>query len=521
MDCRRMAGRWGSAVLIVGMLTLWAAFAPAAPGAADAKRPNILVIMSDEHKASVAGCYGNAIVRTPNLDRLAAQGITFDAAYTNSPLCVPSRLSFTSGKYISRVGAWNNDCRLPSDDYPSIARIMNAAGYESYLCGKMHYDRSHRYGFAEIGAAGTNLGTMTGRGSRRDADDLRPRKELSDRFAAFRTADESSVMRHDRAVTAGTIEFLSKRKPGDKPFFLLAGYLAPHFPLIVPETYWAAYRGKVPMPVIPPGHLDSLPLNYKHLRAGFGVTDVPPEMVRKGRELYYGLTQWVDEEIGKVLDALDRSGLAEETAIIYTADHGENIGEHGLWWKNCLYDTAARVPLIVRWPKRWPGGQRRGGACALVDVVQTIAEMGGAKTPADWNGTSLCAWMDDPKAEWKDVAVSQYYAHHIASGYSMIRMGAWKYVYHSPPDEKHPAERELYDLKADPGEFRNLARDPAQKERIDRMHAALVKELGEEPDRIEQRCRAETAKGYATGNLNETRKPIKRGHGERAVAADR
>jgi choline-sulfatase len=468
-------------------------------------RPNILVIMSDEHNAGVLGCYGNKIIRTPDLDRLAARGVVFEAAYTNSPLCVPCRLSFTSGKYISRVGAWNNDCWLPSADYPSIARVMNAAGYESYLCGKMHYDRTRRYGFTEIGG-NMNNALKSGKGYRRRPDDLTCRG-LSGRFEQFRAGDDSNVLDHDRRVTAGTVEFLTHRKPTDKPFFLLAGYLAPHFPLIVPEQYWDHYKGKVPMPVIPAGLLDSLPLNYKHLRAGFEVVNVPPDMIRKGRELYYGLTEWVDNEIGKTLKALADSGLADNTIVIYTTDHGENMGEHGLWWKNAVYDSAARVPLIVSWPKRWPGGQRRDGVCSLVDVVQTIAELGHATVPADWNGSSLCGLLDDPKAPWKDMAVSEYYAHNIASGYVMLRKGPFKYVYHTPPDGKHPAERELYDLRSDPGEFHNLAADPAQKQRIEQMHAALVKELGEDPDKTELRCRADYAKGYGR---TETPKPRQR-----------
>lgn len=485
-------------------LVLPCLFAPALVRAAD--RPNILVIMSDEHNAAVTGCYGNAIVRTPNLDRLARQGITFDAAYTNSPLCVPCRLSFTAGKYISRVGAWNNDCELPSADYPSIAGAMTAAGYQSYLCGKMHYDRSRRYGFTEIGGD-MNKTVKTGKGGRRDPDDLRPPEKRSARFDEFKADDTSSIIRHDQAVTAGTLAFLEHRKPTDKPFFLLAGYLAPHFPLIVPEKYWEHYKGKVPLPTIPPGYLDALPRNYKHLRVGFAMTDVDEATVRTGRELYYGLTEWVDEEIGKVLAALEASGLAENTVVIYTTDHGENMGEHGLWWKNCVFDTAARVPLIVSWPKRWPGGQRRVQACSLVDVVQTIAELGGAKLPADCDGDSLCAWMDDAGHAWKDIAVSEYYAHNISSGYAMIRHKDYKYVYHTPADEKHPAERELYDLRNDPGELVNLASKPGQQERIARMHEMLVKELGEDPDKTELRARRELQQGY---NVTEPKRPRNR-----------
>jgi choline-sulfatase len=461
-----------------------------------ANKPNILVVMSDEHNAGVLGCNGNAIVKTPNLDGLARRGITFQSCYCNSPLCVPSRLSFTSGKYASRVSVWNNGCWLPIADYPSLPRIMNAAGYESILCGKMHYDRTRRYGFKEIGG-NMNNSVKTGRGSRRKADDLAPKPDISPRFNDFHTGDNSSVLKHDRAVTAGTVDFLKNRKASDKPFFMLAGYLAPHFPLIVPEEYWRQYRGKVPMPKIPEGHLESQPLNYKHLRIGFNIEDVPDEIVCKGRELYYGLTQWVDEEIGKVLDCLAGREVADNTIVIYTTDHGENMGEHGLWWKNCMYEHASRVPLIVSWPARWKGGQRRIQTCSLVDVVQTIAELGGADVPADWNGDSMIDWLDNPDTEWKDLAVSEYYAHNIASGFAMIRKGRYKYVYHTPANASHPAECELYDLRSDPGEFNNLARRERYKDRIDTLHEALIKEIGEHPDRTEQRCRAECSKGYA------------------------
>jgi choline-sulfatase len=251
------------------------------------------------------------------------------------------------------------------------------------------------------------------------------------------------------------------------------------------------------MPVIPAGHLESQPRNYKHLRIGFDVEEVPDEIVRRGRELYYGLTQWVDEEIGRVLDALAASRVADNTVVIYTTDHGENMGEHGLWWKNCMYENASRVPLIVSWPARWKGGQRRTQACSLVDVVQTVAELGGADVPADWNGDSMLRWLDDHGAEWKDLAVSEYYAHNIASGYAMIRRGYYKYVYHTPADAEHPAEQELYDLQADPNEFSNLAGRAECRERLDAVHRSLVAEIGEDPDKTEQRCRADYARGYS------------------------
>jgi choline-sulfatase len=460
------------------------------------RRPNIFVIMTDEHNRRIAGYNGNKLVRTPNLDELAGRGVVFEDAYCNSPLCVPSRLAFTTGKYIHRVSAWNNDCSLPSDDFPSLPHILNAAGYESFLCGKQHYAADRRYGFIEIGG-NMNNGVMTGHGGRRKADDTTVNEKAGQaRAADFHTGDESAILNHDRRVTAGVLDFLGKRTRSEKPFFLFAGYLAPHFPLIVPAAYYQNYRGQVGLPKIPEGFFENMPLNYKHLRWGFGLVNYGPELTQRGRELYYGLTEWVDNEIGKVLGALRKGPFADDTVVLYTTDHGENMGEHGLWWKNCVYEQAAHIPMVASWPQRWAGGQRRAGACAMVDLVKTIAEVGGARTPGDWNGNSMAGWLDDPKTRWRDLAVSEYYAHNIASGYAMLRAGDWKYVYHNSPDDQHPAERELYNFKADPQEFNNLAKKPGNEERIGTMHAALLKELGEDPEETERRCRAETAKGY-------------------------
>ena len=465
-------------------------------GAATPTRPNILFIMADEHNPKVAGFARNGLARTPSLDRLAERGVVFDGACCNSPLCAPSRLSLTAGKYIHRIGAWNNECWIGDDSAPSLPHIMNAAGYDSALCGKQHYDASRRYGFTEVGG---NMNTFyqTGLGVRRAPDDTSvDRTEADKRFGQCRVGDKSHVLEHDRAVTKGVLEFLSRRTKSDRPFFLFAGYLAPHFPLVVPEDCYRHAEGRIPLPEIPAGDLDRLPLNYQHLRRGFGTVNIPDDVTRRGRECYYGLTEWVDSEIGRVLNYLETSPFAENTVVVYTADHGENMGEHGMWWKNCMFENAVRVPLIVSWPNRWKGGQSRSGSCSLLDVVKSVAEIGGARVPRDWNGDSLVPWLDDPAHKWKDLAVSQYYAHYIASGYAMLRTGGWKYVYHSSPAPNRKAERELYNLAEDPNEFHNLAAQPAQQARTAEFHRRLVRELGEDPDESEQRARRDLAKGY-------------------------
>jgi choline-sulfatase len=460
--------------------------------------------MSDEHDPAVTGCYGDQIVRTPHLDCLAAEGVTFDACYTNSPLCVPARLSFTAGKYVSRCGAWNNECRLPAD-YQSLPRVLQTAGYESYLCGKMHYEREMRYGFTDLlPRLGSNGERKSGRLDRRAPGST----EINVKNWAGRTKeffvgneDQSSIMRHDVRCTTTVCDFLAHRERDTKPFFMTLGYLAPHFPLIAPQKFVDAVKGRVPMPELPADWFERLPSNYKHLIRGFGIPSDVPEMVQRGRELYWALTGWLDNEIGKVLKALAESPIADETIVIYTSDHGENKGDHGLWWKNNMFDHAARIPLIARWPERWRGNQRRAGACSLVDVVKTIAEIAGAQTPADWNGDSMLQWIDNPKSAWKDFAVSEYYGHNIASGFAMLRRGPFKYVYHTNAGAEFPAERELYNLAEDPGEWNNLAAVPAQQQRIREMHALLVRELGHDPEEAERECRESCARGYAVESV--------------------
>jgi choline-sulfatase len=410
---------------------------------------------------------------------------------------VPSRLAITSGKYSSRVSAWNNDCWLPNEDCPSIAQVVKSRGYDAFLTGKMHYDKTRRYGFTEIGQSAANQETKLGCGTRRTVDDtsIAP-QEWWRRSRSFCAGDRSGVLDHDRAVRAHACDFLANRKSTDSPFFLVAGFQAPHEPLTVPEAYHAPYRGRIKPPILPPGHLETQPVNYQQLRHGFGLVGTDPKVVTKGREYYYGLTQWSDWNIGRVLDALAQSAFADNTVVIYTSDHGENMGEHGLWWKSCMYECASRVPLIVSWPGHWPEGERRFRSCSLVDVVQTVAAVAGAETPEDWNGNSLVPWIRDRSYAWKDLAISEYYAHLVASGFVMLRHENYKYVYHTQACADFPAQRELYNLREDPHEFINLASVPEQQKRIREYHALLIKEIGEDPEKTEQRCRTECNAGY-------------------------
>lgn len=456
------------------------------------RSPNILLIMSDEHDAAVTGCYGDPVVCTPNLDSLAENGVRFDACYCNSPLCSPSRLSFTAGQYISRCGAWDNQRQLPSDDYPSLPRALHDAKVTPYLCGKQHYNWDRRYGFVDlIPDLPSNRKKKKGYHHRRQPDDARiDHGYWAKRVADFHPGNESYVLDHDRQVNAAAVDFLQHYKSEQGPFFLFVGHLAPHYPLVVPQDLVDYYRGKVPMPNIPDGLLEQQPLNYQHLRRAFGTVDLPEEIIRYGRELYWALTHWYDQMVGQVLEALRDSQASRDTIVIYTSDHGENKGDHGLWWKNNMYDHGARVPLIVsdwRDQSRWRGGQRRTHVCSLVDLVQTILQLQDACPDPQMDGDSLLGILDDPKAAWKDSAISQYYAHNVMSGMTMYRKGPLKYIYHARLGQ-YGGERELYNMQHDPQELNNLAQLPEYQQTLTQMHQAMIDELGESPEQIDVRC---------------------------------
>jgi len=308
--------------------------------------------------------------------------------------------------------------------------------------------------------------------------------------------EESNIMKLDVKRTKNACEFLSQRKSDDNPFFYMLGYIAPHFPLIAPQKYFDMYKDKIPMPELPEDWFEKQPTNYKQLIYNFGIDHDDVDTIKKGRELYWALISWMDNEIGKVLEALGDSEVADNTIVVYTSDHGENKGDHGTWWKNTMYESSVNVPLIVNFPAEIPGGERRSKACSLLDLVQTIADWADAETPDDWNGDSLVPYIKDSEMDWKDMAVSEYYAHYISSGYAMLRKGDYKNVYYSRMKENFGPERELYNLVDDPKEWTNLATDPEQQGLIEEMHDCLVEELGRDPELSEQMCREDLAKGY-------------------------
>lgn len=503
----------GFAFTVIGVLTVTVMvnlMSFNTPVPVEQRKPNIIMIISDEQNARIMGCAGDPWVNTPNLDQLAANGILLDAHYASSPICAPSRQSLTMGKYVSHHNVWNNGVGCPNDA-PSLPRILNASGYESFLVGGMKYN-GNNYGFSsyteEKGISLPNEGKKRREGS------LAARKrvpagifknnnnELGDEFSIMGASDEHMETFTDVQRCKDALSFIKQRKETDKPFFLVVGFMAPHYPLEATKDLVNKYKDKIPMPEVPKGYVENLPLNYKHLRNERKFENVPENVQKLARESYYARVEWGDQKVGEVLKAIKNSSFSDNTVIIYTSDHGENLGEHGVWWKNTLYNSSAQVPLIMSWPKRWAGGQKRTKASGSVDLVQTIADIAKAQTPKDWDGNSMLKWLDNPSSAWKDMAISEYYAGYIASGIAMIRKENWKYVYHTRADTKHGPEIELYNMEKDPKELLNLAKDKKYTEKIKMLHASLVKELGEDPEQTEARWRAgaipEAPKGIAS-----------------------
>jgi choline-sulfatase len=426
-------------------------------------RPNVLVIMSDEHAPQCSSPYGHPLVRTPALQRLAEEGVVFDAAYCNAPICAPSRASFMTGKHVHRVGAWDNWTPFASDAV-TWAHLLRAAGYRVLLDGKMHFvgpDTLHGFERQLTRDSTSRIGAF-GKGERIDEDEI----------AAFRRRVEEAGpgrSRHapfDDAVAAAGIEWLRDEAAGSEPWCLVVGLLAPHFPLIAPEASFARYYPDgVDLPAVPGADAADGEAHPAHarMRHFFGLYGLSDEQIRRARAAYYALIGDTDARVGALLSALAETGQADRTLVIYTADHGEMAGEHGLWWKNSFFEESSRVPLIVRWPGRLRGGGRVGGVVSLVDLARTLIDVAGAEDPGDLDGDSLLGVLERvgeggaterAGALWKDEALCEYYGPATDRPHRMLRRGRWKYCYY------YGEPGELYDLEADPHERRNRAADP-------------------------------------------------------------
>jgi choline-sulfatase len=436
-------------------------------------RPNFLILMADQLTARALPAYGNRIAKTPHIDALAADGVVFDSFYCNSPLCAPSRFSMLSGRQISAIGAYDNAAEFPAQ-VPTFAHYLRRAGYRTVLSGKMHFcgaDQLH--GFEE-----------------RLTTDIYPADfgwtpdwtRFDERPSWYHSMD--SVTQAGPCTRTNQIDFdddvvfqarqklfdMARTKDG-RPFCMVASMTHPHDPYVIPQRYWDRYsKVDIDLPQVTMAH-DELDPHSRRLRhvCGLDLAQVTEAQIRAARRAYYGAVSYVDDQIGTLLAALADARFAENTIVLLIADHGDMLGERGLWYKMSFFEPACRIPLIVHAPARF-GPRRVANSASLVDLLPTLCELAGT-TPADYatplDGNSLVPQLAGDAG--RDEVIGEYLAEGAIAPLVMIKRGRYKFV-HSPADPD-----QLYDLLADPDEVRNLATSGGHAARVQEFRAEVAR----------------------------------------------
>ncbi|GAA1735109.1 choline-sulfatase [Aeromicrobium alkaliterrae] len=433
------------------------------PPAAD--RPNIVVIQADQLAAAALGAYGNTVVKSPHLDALAAGGLTFDRAYCNSPLCAPSRASMMTGLLPSQIGAYDNGADFPAS-VPTFAHHLRSAGYATTLVGRMHFigpDQLH--GFEErlttdVYPAGLDMVPDW---------DLPGEERLAwyhDAGSVFTAGTSRATVQQDfdDEVLFRTLRHLNDRARADdgRPFLLVSSFIHPHDPYEPPVEHWNRYEGvEIDGPRVTAEQVGEADPHSTRLQqmSGFDVKVPDEDQVRRARRAYYACVSYVDDHVGAIVRRLDELGLRENTVIIVTSDHGDMLGERGLWYKMSPFEQSARVPLIVNAPERF-APRRVADPVSLIDVLPTLVELAGAPQ-VDGPGRSLVTTVAED-APQRPLLI-EYLAEGTTRPQVTVVRGHHKYV-RCPGDPD-----QLYDVRADPDELVNLADDPA--------HAGIVGEL--------------------------------------------
>jgi choline-sulfatase len=435
------------------------------------KSGNVLVLLSDEHNADIMGCAGHPIVKTPHLDALAQRGTRFTSAYTPSPICVPARASIATGRYVHEHRCWDNAIAYDGRT-PSWGHRLHEAQVPVESIGKLHYRKEEDPTGFDRQQLPVHIMNGIGQvfGSVRD-----PLPQTIGTMPLFDKigAGESSYNRFDRNVTELAIKWLKGQEQAatERPWVLFVGLVAPHFPLIVPQTYLDLYPlGDIPLPRLLPkdGYVRhpwvERQVRYSDHDAAVG----SDERKRLAVATYYALTTFMDEQIGKIMAALDSTRFASDTTIVYSSDHGDNMGVRGTWNKCLLYKESTAIPLIVCGPEV-PAAKTCSTAATLVDLYPTIIEATGISVhpdDQDLPGKSLTELAKGAE-DTSRFALSEYHA--IGSDSAGYMIADARYKYHEYVG--YPAE--LFDLKQDPGETTNLATLPEYQSLVDDYAAKL------------------------------------------------
>lgn len=446
------------------------------------KHRNVIVLMSDEHSNKVLGCHGHPFAKTPNLDRLASRGTRFSNAYTNSPICIPARASFATGLYAFETGCWDNAFAY-SGAQPSWGHALRDKKIPSYSIGKLHYrNETDDTGFSEqilpmhvVDGIGDLLGAVR---------DPLPVRYKSRSLATEIGPGESTYTAYDRDITTAACDWL-KQHGSAGPWVLFVSWVAPHFPLIAPREFYDLYRAAdLPLPkACKPGDWPDHPWLNEFRRCFITDQFFTDDTRRIALASYFGLTSFMDHNVGQVLSALENCGAADDTMIVYTSDHGDNLGTRGLWGKSTMYEESAAIPMIIS-GQGVPQGKTVTTPVSLVDIHPTLLDACGHPPVSGTRGKSLLSMLE-PAADAERVVFSEYHAAGAATGAFMLRQGDYKYVHYvaMPP--------QLFNLKTDPEELHDLAAHPAETPRLNHFRAQL-EQIGN-PEDIDRRAKTDQA----------------------------
>lgn len=422
------------------------------------RRPNILFLMSDEHRADVVGYEGNAVIRTPVLDSLAERGVAFRNAYTPSPICIPTRMSMMAGQLPKTCG-----CEVYGQDlapgYMTFARLFAQHAYNTVACGKLaHVGTDQMQGWTRRIGNEMAVSPKFQEGLVDEAFAQYPRKRR--KWSDAKEIRRAGVGRAGNAVAdaytvQGAINFINSyfadpyydRATPELPLLLKVSLVQPHYPYFTSEEKFTYYLNRVePFLETPP--FDHPVLGTRQVIPG---VDVSERELRRAVAAYYGMIETVDEHFGQVLAALEHVGQnLDDWIIIYTSDHGEMLGEHGVWEKEKFYEGSVRVPLIVSWPSRFQGGRTVQENVNLCDLFATLCELAGLPVPDGLDSRSLLPLLSGTSSNWNNESISQYRGTQL-----MIKRDHLKYQYYGPD-----APEVLFDLQRDPKETVNFIGDP-------------------------------------------------------------
>ncbi len=494
-------------------------------------RPNIIIVTTDQQRCDSLSCYGSSFTSTPNLDRLASEGALLQRAYCTNPVCTPARASLFSGQYLSRHGTWNVGVNVPADTTMLSHRLAHV-GYRTHYVGKAHFQafgdagsqesiegweqtcaqwRGPYYGFETVeislghtvgglrGHYGLWLESLTTAEERASLSRIK-RVGEGDRFGGEAYDWSLPTHLHNSVWSAEkSIEFLETYDPS-VPFFLAIGFQDPHHSHCVPTDFADRVDpAQVPLPRYqadeladkPPhfeiahkGKLEDSPYRGEYPVAGQGkgadFATISETDVRSGRAYYYTMVKLIDQQMGRILDCLEERGLAENTLVVFTSDHGELLGDHGLWMKGPFhYEELIRIPLIVRWPEGIQAGQSIQGLCSHVDLVPTILSAIGESVPDEIEGLNAMPLLQAEKASIRDHVVIECVDDPNHLRLKTIVTEDRKLTYYHGE-----GFGELYDLAQDPDEIHNRWDDPQYNEDRIRLTARVADHL----ERLERRA---------------------------------